>query len=132
MNFTPPYSVRKVVRVEGSVSNAIRAQLTKAKKKEFRRSFRGAPSYFQIHHILPLSLGGSNDWNNLSLVDPTLHILIHDFIDAQTEHLKVGEETKIKLPMYEGAVWFDSVGWGVILPERSLAGLARLERTLEI
>ena len=31
----------------------------------------------EIHHILPTSMGGSNDWSNLVRVSAKLHALLH-------------------------------------------------------
>ena len=38
---------------------------------------------FEIHHIVPLSLGGTNSLDNLALVEPKLHKQIHRIIESQ-------------------------------------------------
>lgn len=51
----------------------------------------------EIHHILPLSKGGSNNWDNLSVLCPNCHRTIH-FILNSNRPLKDLE----KLPIYFG------------------------------
>lgn len=36
----------------------------------------------EIHHILPISKGGDNNWNNLSVLCPNCHRSIHDLINT--------------------------------------------------
>jgi hypothetical protein len=59
--------------------------------------------FWQIHHIVPLSLGGSNGF--MALVPDPLHVLIHKFITHQTASLEVGMTRFITLPWREGLVW---------------------------
>lgn len=53
---------------------------------------RGArPRGYQIHHIIPLCCGGTNDFNNLMLVHKSVHAEIHsriwmDVFDYLTQH----------------------------------------------
>lgn len=42
---------------------------------------------FEIHHIAPLSLGGTNSFDNLALVEPKLHKQIHRIIESQENAL---------------------------------------------
>lgn len=62
--------------------------------------------HFDLHHILPLSLGGSNDLSNLALVYRPFHKAIHRYVEQQGE-LKVGEAREIRIPCSESAcrVW---------------------------
>lgn len=59
----------------------------------------------QIHHIKPISLGGTNKFSNLALVDPELHREIHREIDLQTSGMKYGDTRKIDLPYFSGILW---------------------------
>jgi hypothetical protein len=69
-----------------------------------RQAFRNAhpaPLFYEIHHILPVSLGGGNEWLNLALVDPWVHRQIHIYINRQ---IKAGHK-RIWLPRLNGTVW---------------------------
>lgn len=61
-------------------------------------------SSFQVHRILPRSLGGRN-YNNLVLIEPKLHTQLHKIIDKQTLGMETGETRLIQLPVYDGWVW---------------------------
>lgn len=37
----------------------------------------------EIHHILPLSEGGTNEWHNLSVLCPTCHKVVHSFMNKE-------------------------------------------------
>lgn len=60
---------------------------------------------FQVHHIKPKALGGSNDFSNFALVDPDIHLSIHKFIDPQVINLNVGQSKEIKIPKRSGIIW---------------------------
>ena len=47
------------------------------KAKKMKRSKRDPDSYYENHHIIPRSLGGGNDKNNLVLLTPKEHFLAH-------------------------------------------------------
>ena len=90
----------------------MRQQLNGGIKQAFRqqayelcgRSRRGMRR-MQLHHILPLSLGGTNQKNNLVLVAPKLHEVIHDFIDAQLMEMPVRGKMRVYIPWRKGMVW---------------------------
>lgn len=66
------------------------------------------PQYFaswHIHHIQPISLGGTNAFVNLALVSQEMHKEIHYLIDRQTVGLAIGESKTIDLPFMEGHIW---------------------------
>lgn len=49
----------------------------------------------QVHHIIPVSKGGSNDLENLSLLCPNCHSLIHSLMsDATTNSMDAEEMDK--------------------------------------
>ena len=59
----------------------------------------------QEHHIIPLSLGGSNDKANKALVPSKDHQEIHQIITAQILGMRVGEHRTILLPYSPAPVW---------------------------
>lgn len=63
-------------------------------KHEIRASFRAA-AYQQMHHIVPLGLGGTNDLFNLTNLYPRPHRDVHLFIDKQ---IAIGLEI-IEIPL---------------------------------
>ena len=75
-------------------------------RSEFRRSAR---STLPVHHIIPISLGGTHNPNNLACVTNYLHTAIHKFIDEQGP-LSVGETAIRLIPRMWGKVW-------IVLPE---------------
>lgn len=42
---------------------------------------------FQFHHILPKAFGGMNPPENIALVAPSLHLMIHRYLDRQPRPL---------------------------------------------
>jgi hypothetical protein len=61
-------------------------------------------SEYEIHHIVPLSLNGSNKTSNLALVSPDQHIKIHIFISKQGE-IDIGQRKEIIIPRAKGLIW---------------------------
>ncbi|MGN1063406.1 MAG: HNH endonuclease signature motif containing protein [Alphaproteobacteria bacterium] len=61
------------------------------------------PRGFQIHHIIPLSLGGTNDFSNLMLVHEDIHMEIHeriwDGIYKMMKEAGVGSTAMVILPV---------------------------------
>ncbi len=53
---------------------------------------------YQIHHIIPLGLGGTSNPENIVLILEETHEKIHKCIDKQIPILKPGEEATIRLP----------------------------------
>lgn len=63
-------------------------------RKEHRRKKNDA----QAHHIIPLSLGGTNATGNICMLSPEEHHDAHRIIDEQISDLAVGERRTIELP----------------------------------
>jgi hypothetical protein len=59
---------------------------------------------FDAHHIVPLTLGGTNDPNNLVLVNKSMHEEIHDYIDSQGR-FEIGERGSVLIPHKSGLIW---------------------------
>jgi len=75
----------------------------------FRRAVRCQDSWnFEVHHIIPLHLGGSIGWSNLAMVDHDLHVEIHKYINRQTHGMKPYEKRHIIIPIYNGRLWGES------------------------
>ena len=63
------------------------------------------PEGIQVHHIVPLKLGGSNDIENLCLVDAETHMLMHRLIyQPVLDRLKEGEEAVLVLPEFKRVI----------------------------
>lgn len=59
------------------------------------------PDGYQIHHIVPLKLGGSNSVKNLCIVDQETHAMLHQLIyQPIIDKLEVGEEAVLLLPPF--------------------------------
>lgn len=73
---------------------------------------------YELHHRLPLSLGGTNALTNLVFIPQRLHRRIHEQIDRQTRHLAEGQSARVAIPYPEGIIR--------IAPQRSDKTPARL------
>ncbi len=64
------------------------------------RSKRGKiPHGFDVHHIIPLSGGGTNHVSNFCLIERSLHKFINKkCFDPAVRNLKIGETVEIELP----------------------------------
>ncbi|MFD0769801.1 HNH endonuclease signature motif containing protein [Bacillus sp. CGMCC 1.60114] len=64
------------------------------------------PEGYQVHHKLPLDDGGTNDFDNLILIenDP-YHKVLTNSQKKLTKGLQVGESTTIKWPIPDGFVY---------------------------
>lgn len=72
---------------------------------ELTRRQRKNHSHFQLHHIMPISLGGNNDITNIVLCEPNLHLAIHQFIDAQEKPFR-GNKRHLSIPcQFVGTIW---------------------------
>lgn len=60
---------------------------------------------FQIHHKLPLSLDGDNDFDNLVLLDGDQHVKVvhNEIITPQVWDMKPGDERDILVPNFDAA-----------------------------
>jgi len=94
LKVVPPYKVcqlrkdgRRTVR---AFKDAARCPLTKG---------------FEVHHVHPLNLGGTNTWENLALVDPDLHKALHRYIDRQLAGSVMTDFKTIAIPTLAGRVW---------------------------
>ncbi len=81
------------------------------------RARRGRiPRGFDVHHIVPLSGGGTNHVSNLCLIERSLHKFINKkCFDPALRHVKIGESAKIDVPDFgrvalrrEHAAWVDA------------------------
>jgi hypothetical protein len=59
--------------------------------------------HFRCHHIVPLSLGGTNE--HLAYIEPETHNTIHRFINLQTNGLGVGDTAQILIPYFPSVIW---------------------------
>lgn len=101
-----------------------RKKVTSSIKQLFRASLvevfgNKMASMFQIHHIIPLHLGGKSVKENLFPLMSWEHKNIHDFIDAQIEGMKIGEKREIIIPVPRWDAWlvrFDQPQHSAIVP----------------
>lgn len=80
------------------------------------RARRGRiPRGFDVHHIIPLSGGGTNHVSNLCLMEQSLHKFINKkCFDPVLRHVRIGESVDIDVPDFgsialrrEYAPWVD-------------------------
>lgn len=60
-----------------------------------------------MHHIVPLSLGGGNDFENVAYVEQGLERDIHAFIDRQGKP-EIGERKIMIIPKRNDKIWFNN------------------------
>lgn len=106
-------------------SNALVREFRRAHDKEY-----GGTGFFddhEVHHIVPLCLGGGITKANLSFVDHDFHAAIHRYINRQTRGMNFGDVRKITIPLLPGTIWHrpqlkkhtpDSV-MGTVIPRRT-------------
>lgn len=58
---------------------------------------------WQVHHVLPLFLGGSNLF--LSLVPEQIHRWVHNKIKQDTFEMEIGESRLVTIPWRQGRIW---------------------------
>ena len=59
------------------------------------------PEGYQIHHIIPLKLGGSNSVKNLCVVDYETHAMLHQLIyQPIIDKMQLSEEAVLILPPF--------------------------------
>lgn len=98
-NDKPVHVVREMADLgyfDGLFSNkAVRA----AKKKGV------LPEGYQIHHIVPLKLGGSNSVKNLCVVDCETHAMLHQLIyQPIIDKMQLSEEAVLILPPFDRVI----------------------------
>ncbi len=60
------------------------------------------PKNCNVHHIIPLSMGGTNESSNLCLMDETLHMYLHQkLLDKVRSALQEGETALLILPKFK-------------------------------
>lgn len=63
------------------------------------------PQWLNVHHVHPLSGGGSNEFSNLKVISKAYHIRINkDYYDPQLLGIKEGETRVIDVPELKGNV----------------------------
>ena len=60
---------------------------------------------WQAHHIMPIFLGGKNEWGNLALVEPRTHKWLHEVIDEQLGCYHPYDQKWVRIPYLIGRVW---------------------------
>ena len=74
---------------------------------ELKRSFKEAmadllkvnTSRYQIHHIIPISFMGRNEFDNFCLIQPEIHDAFHRFIEETNRAYKPNEKGYVLLPV---------------------------------
>ena len=82
----------------------MRDQMTLARRLEFRQTIKehSLKHYaMKIHHIIPLSYGGTNKFSNLCLVDETTHDLLHFYMFQMNKPMKDGQRGCVWIPMIQ-------------------------------
>ena len=105
-----PTKVALVYHRDSSEVHALRHAFNRTKEEISGFKLRG----YEFHHIIPLSMGGTNDPTNIVLCEKHLHRIIHQFIDAQGEVTRISTR---QIPVLPGKVWSGDL-WE---PQRNLA-----------
>lgn len=80
-------------------------EMTKILRQQFKdwKLSKALPfdtNLYSYHHIIGLSVGGSNNCSNLIVMEKTNHELLHRrYLDPQTRNLKEGGEALLLLPV---------------------------------
>ncbi len=56
-------------------------------------------SKYEIHHIVPISLGGTHAYDNLCMIGKKKHKSLHKYIKRQVENLAEGQRATIEIPV---------------------------------
>lgn len=90
----------------------MRDQMTWLKRQEFRHVAAEECGKHplllvshKIHHIIPLSYGGSNKFSNLCLVDNDTHDLLHFYMFQMNKPMRVGQRGYVWVPMIQKKVF---------------------------
>ncbi|MDR2901695.1 MAG: hypothetical protein LBU87_01110 [Lactobacillales bacterium] len=77
------------------------------------RARRGKiPHGFDVHHLIPLSCGGTNHVSNLCLIERSLHKFINKkCFDPALRNLKIGESVDIELPDFKKVALRRDYNW---------------------
>jgi len=62
------------------------------------------PSKYDVHHIIPISLGGTDRWKNYAFVEKDLHLPLHTFIGKQGD-MADGQTGHMLIPVLPGKLW---------------------------
>ena len=62
----------------------------------------GALAGYDIHHRIPLALGGTNNWDNLVFIPQGVHGGIHTAIQAATRSMIASQPIRIAIPYPRG------------------------------
>lgn len=95
-------------------------------RKEHKKRKKDA----QAHHVIPLSLGGTNAHGNLCFLSPGEHGDIHRIIDKQTENMEPGERRTIQLPYPVSRIGSDTTLRGELRKDFIAAGYALCHVTI--
>ena len=96
-----------VVKPDQTRVEEMRSAMTFDKRREFRHAAveaegkRHSLFYYghMIHHIIPLSYGGSNKFANLCLVSKETHDLLHYYIDNMNRPMHPSQRGYVWLPI---------------------------------
>lgn len=80
-------------------------EIRRERRKEYNKNHKKTHSpLYNIHHKIPLMLGGDNLDDNLIVMWRREHEMLHRYIiDPQIAGMKKGEIRKIMLPVMEGS-----------------------------
>lgn len=73
--------------------------------KTFRRVSGFEQSDYDVHHKIPLCLGGNITDDNLVMAEPNLHDAIHRYINNQMRFMEPDEQRIIEIPYVPQEVW---------------------------
>lgn len=96
-----PVRIIKIMAETGMLDGFFSNNVIKNAKK-----FGKLPEGYQIHHIIPLKLGGSNELSNLCIVDAETHIQMHRLIYQQImDRMHENETAFLLLPPFKSVIF---------------------------
>ena len=100
-----PHVALNLTRINKKIADKRREQFDLNCRQMFRKRCGRMCSAYQIHHVIPICLGGGNGYDNLVLCEPVLHRAIHRVIDLQMRGMLEGESRLIRIPTLPARIW---------------------------
>lgn len=95
-----PTRIIRIMAESGMLDGSFSNNVIKSAKK-----FGKLPEGYQIHHIVPLKLGGSNELSNLCVVDAETHVQMHRLIyQPVMDRMQENETAILLLPSFKNVI----------------------------
>ena len=111
----------------------LKIEVTKRHPDEVRRlrkEHKRRKQDVQAHHVIPLSLGGSNAYGNICFLSPEEHSGAHQIIDKQVAGMSPGDRRIIQLPYPVSRIGSEKTVRGELRKDFMAAGYALCHVTI--